>query len=170
MKERLKQSKQKIETASTIATRWIGSSASVVLHTLFFGLMLILPFFGINFEKILLVLTTIVSLEAIYLSIFIQMTVNRHTTELENVSEDIEDIQQDVEEIAEDIEEIEKDVDEIQKDVDEIQEDVDEIQEDVEVIEEEQLPKDNDEHTEKLEKIQRLLEGLAKDVENLKKK
>ena len=70
--------------------------------------------FGFSSSDILLVLTTIVSLEAIYLSIFIQMTVNKHAEELEEVSEDIEEIQEDV--------------DEIQKDVDEIQEDVEEIQ------------------------------------------
>ena len=38
-------------------------------------------------------LTTAVSLEAIYLSIFIQMTVNRNTQSLEEVEEDIEGIQ-----------------------------------------------------------------------------
>src|SRR3989344_5054930 len=70
--------------------------------------------FLISSSNILLILTTVVSLEAIYLSIFIQMSVNRHSQELEEVSEGIEEIQEDV--------------DEIQKDVDEIQEDVEEIQ------------------------------------------
>ncbi len=170
MKERLKKSKAKIETASTRATRWIGSPWSVILHTIFFAIMLALPLWGVGIDKVLLVLTTIVSLEAIYLSIFIQMTVNRHTEELEEVSEDIEDIQENVEDIAEDIEEIEKDVDEIQKDVDEIQEDVDEIQEDVEEIEEEKIPHHKEPHPEILEKIQHVLESLAKDVEALKNK
>ena len=41
----------------------------------------------------MLILTTIVSLEAIYLSIFIQMSVNHHSYRLDEVSEDIEDIQ-----------------------------------------------------------------------------
>jgi peptidoglycan hydrolase CwlO-like protein len=79
--------------------------------------MLSLRFFGVSSSDVLLILTTIVSLEAIYLSIFIQMTVNQHAEELEEVSEDIEEIQEDV--------------DEIQKDVDEIQEDVEDIQEEM---------------------------------------
>ena len=75
--------------------------------------MLGLIFFDIDADKIMLLLTTIVSLEAIYLSIFIQMTVNKHTEELEGVSVDIDEIQEDVDEIQKDVEEIQKDVDEI---------------------------------------------------------
>lgn len=47
-------------------------------------------------DKVLLILTTAVSLEAIYLAIFIQMTVNRTTTSLAGVEKDIGDIQEDV--------------------------------------------------------------------------
>jgi len=82
----------------------------------------------------LLILTTIVSLEAIYLSIFIQMSVNRQAKRLREVSEDIVEIQEDVEEIQEDVEEIQEDVEGIEKDIDEIQEDVEDINEDVEDI------------------------------------
>lgn len=113
-------------------TEWIGSTQSIVFHTIFFMGIFSLRLWGIPSSDILLLLTTIVSLEAIYLSIFIQMTVNRHTAELEEVSEDIEEIQ-------EDVDEIQKDVDEIQEDVGEIQEDVDEIQEDVEEISDEKI-------------------------------
>jgi peptidoglycan hydrolase CwlO-like protein len=133
---------KKINSLSDKVTRWVGSPASVFAHTVFFIIMIGLAFTDIGFDKILLILTTVVSLEAIYLSIFIQMTVNKHSEELEEVSEDIEEIQGDIDEIQEDVEEISEDVGEIQKDVDEIQEDVeniekdvDEIQEDVEVIE-----------------------------------
>src|SRR6202000_3240896 len=85
---------------------------------IFFIIAFALPLLGLlSFERMLLVLTTLVSLEAIYLSIFIQMSVNKN-------SQDIEIIQEDVGEIQEDIEEIEEDIDEIQKDVDEIQEDI----------------------------------------------
>ena len=107
--------RRRIEKASDKLVKWIGSPYSLVFHTIFFVIMMALAFSNFGFDKILLVLTTIVSLEAIYLSIFIQMTVNKHGKELEEVSDDIEEIQEDV--------------DEIQKDVDEIQEDVDEIQE-----------------------------------------
>ncbi|MEK7616618.1 MAG: hypothetical protein AAB414_01025, partial [Patescibacteria group bacterium] len=41
---------------------------------------------------------TWLSIEAIYLAIFIQMTVNRNTQSLEEVEEDIEDIQEEVSE------------------------------------------------------------------------
>ena len=63
-------------------TDWIGSTASVVVHTIFFVGIFALYVFGVNLEKILLLLTTAVSLEAIYLAIFIQMTVNRNTQSL----------------------------------------------------------------------------------------
>jgi low affinity Fe/Cu permease len=118
----------KFKDFSRKLTRWIGSPQSIVLHTIFFIGIFALRLFGFSSSDVLLILTTIVSLEAIYLSIFIQMTVNKHAEELEEVSEDIEEIQ-------EDVDEIQKDVDEIQEDVEEIQEDVDEIQE--EVVEEE---------------------------------
>lgn len=87
-----------ISKASIKLTRWIGTPRSVIYHTLFFGGCFILPFFGVKFEDILLILTTGVSLEAIYLAIFIQMTVNRTSESLEDVGDDIEEIQDDIEE------------------------------------------------------------------------
>ena len=80
-------------------TRWIGSPQSIFVHTIFFIVIFTLRLLGVSTEDVLLILTTIVSLEAIYLSIFIQMTVNKHSEELEEVSEDIGEIQEDVEEI-----------------------------------------------------------------------
>jgi len=114
---------RKFESFSKKITQWIGSPQSILVHTIFFIVIFSLRFFDVSSSDVLLILTTIVSLEAIYLSIFIQMTVNKHAEELEEVSEDIEEIQ--------------KDVDEIQEDVDEIQEDVEEIHEEVEEIHEE---------------------------------
>jgi uncharacterized membrane protein len=119
-----------IEYASHKATRWIGSPASLILHTLCFVVSFLLYFLGIELNTILLVLTTLVSLEAIYLSIFIQMSVNRQDRQLQEVSADVEEIHDNVEEMQEDVEEIQADIDEIQEDVDEIQEDVEDIQED----------------------------------------
>lgn len=110
------QMRKKIETASEKVTKWIGSTQSIVVHTVFFVTVFSLRIFGFSSSDILLVLTTAVSLEAIYLAIFIQMTINKQSKELEEVSEDIEEIQEDV--------------DEIQKDVDEIQEDIEEDDED----------------------------------------
>ncbi len=113
------------------ATTWVGSPSSVIAHTAFF----IAAFFAgaagfAEWDMVLLVLTTLVSLEAIYLAIFIQMSVNRQARELEEVSEDIDEIQEDIDEIQEDVEEISEDVEEISEDVEDIQEDVEEMSED----------------------------------------
>ncbi len=117
---------KKIEDVSLGITRWIGSVPSIVIHTLFFAGSFFAVFFNLlSLDRMLLILTTVVSLEAIYLAIFIQMSLNLARESLKEVEEDIDEIQ-------EDVSEIEKDVDEIQHDVDEIQEDVDEIQEDIE--------------------------------------
>ncbi len=113
-----------LEYVSMRATRWVGSPASLVFHTAMFIISFLLYFLGVPFNTILLVLTTIVSLEAIYLSIFIQMSVNRQAQQLEEVSEDVEEIQEDVEEIQEDIDEIQEDVEDIQEDEDESTKDV----------------------------------------------
>lgn len=153
---RKKDRKTRIGKISTKFIRWIGSPASLFVHTLFFTVMILMAFSDIGFDKVMLVLTTIVSLEAIYLSIFIQMTVNKHGEELEEVSEDIDEIQEDVEEIEKDIDEIQEDVDEIQKDVDEIQEDVEDIEEDKPQI--------------IFEKIEKNLQELMKEISELKKK
>lgn len=134
------------------ATAWIGSVPSLILHTLAFLGAFILGGLGIfSWEIVLLVLTTIVSLEAIYLAIFIQMTVNRNTQSLKEVEEDIDEIQEDVEELGEDI--------------DEIQEDIEEIQEDVEDMSEEDAA---DEVS--LDKLTADVRKILEDLEQLKKK
>ena len=108
---------KKFENFSKKLTRWIGSPQSIIIHTIFFIVMFSLRFFNISSSDVLLILTTVVSLEAIYLAIFIQMTVNRQARELEEVSEDIEEIQEDVGEIQKDVEEIQEDVEDIQEEV-----------------------------------------------------
>ncbi len=116
---------------------WIGSTSSLVFHTLLFITSFLLPLFKVvEFEEMLLVLTTIVSLEAIYLSIFIQMSVNKSNKHIEVIKEDVNEIQEDI--------------DEIQEDIDEIQEDIDEIQEDIDGIADDE---DEDEHKEKAQKV-----------------
>src|SRR5882757_7623407 len=111
-----------LEKIALAVTRGVGSVWSLIIHTIIFILSFSLVFFGIRFELVLLVLTTILSLEAIYLSIFIQLSVNHQARALANVEKDIDEIQEDVEEIAEDMEEIAEDIDEIQEDVEDIQE------------------------------------------------
>ena len=96
-----------IQKTATGITKWIGSTTSVILHTLLFSLAFLIPYFGyIQLERMLLILTTIVSLEAIYLSIFIQMSLNMSKENIEIIQENIEEISDDIEELGEDIEEL----------------------------------------------------------------
>ena len=81
-----------------------GSPTSILIHTLIFIGAFIFILFGADFNRVLLVLTTAVSLEAIYLSLFIQITVNMQTKHLKDVKEEIEDIQENIEDLNEESE------------------------------------------------------------------
>ena len=88
-------------------TGWVGSISSLVVHTVvFFAAFLVGYEHYASWDTVLLVLTTAVSLEAIYLAIFIQMTVNEHTRSLREVEQDIDEIEEDIDEIQEDVEDI----------------------------------------------------------------
>ncbi len=115
-----KDKQSKLEKISIKMTDWVGTPVSLVVHTIAFILIFGLHFFGVGIDSILLILTTAVSLEAIYLAIFIQMTVNRTTASLEDLQEDVEDIQEDVEDLGEDIEDIQEDVEDLGEDIDDI--------------------------------------------------
>lgn len=166
-------------------TTWVGSPSSLIVHTILFGLAFMFVLFGANLDTVLLILTTVVSLEAIYLAIFIQMSVNRQALSLENVEDDIDEIQAEVKEIGDDVDELSDDVDEIAKDVDELSEDVDEIAKDIDDISEDvdEIAKDVDEisediddlqeHDEKeekptLHKIEQMLREALLDLEKMK--
>ncbi|MBX4210509.1 hypothetical protein KW783_00865 [Candidatus Parcubacteria bacterium] len=95
-----------IEERALRFTKWVGSTSSIIFHTILFILVMVLGLLGYNWNNLLLILTTVVSLEAIYLSIFIQMTVNHTTESLKVVEEDIDEIQDDIDDIQEDVEEI----------------------------------------------------------------
>ena len=135
-------------------TRWVGSPVSIIIHTIAFVVCFLLAFFGFaGWDRMLLILTTVVSLEAIYLAIFIQMTINFTTQSIQEVSADVGEIQKDVDEIQEDVGEIQKNVDEIQEDVEDITEDTDSIDE---------------RRTKTLADIQADLQKLSLDIERLK--
>ncbi|HAT73699.1 MAG: hypothetical protein US30_C0007G0041 [Candidatus Moranbacteria bacterium GW2011_GWF2_36_839] len=106
-----------LEKLAINATHQIGSLTSLIIHSIFFVGIFFLQWFGYNFDQIMLLLTTVVSLEAIYLAIFIQMTVNRQSHKLTKVSEEMEDISDDVEEISKDIDEISEDVEDIEEEI-----------------------------------------------------
>mgnify|MGYP006381811779 CR=1 FL=1 len=160
---RLKEKSEKtLGRVANKATHWIGSTGSIVVHTVLFAFSFGLYFFGFDFDKILLIVTTIVSLEAIYLAIFIQMSVNKQAEDLGEVAQDVEEIQEDVDEIQKDVEEIQEDVEGIEKDVDEIQEDVEEITE-----EDEEESHTHDEAM--LSRIESTLGKLMQEIDELKK-
>jgi peptidoglycan hydrolase CwlO-like protein len=126
-------------------TRWVGSPHSIIAHTVVFAACFVAVWFNVlPFDRMLLILTTVVSLEAIYLAIFIQMSVNAQ---------------------AQSIAEVEHDIDEIQGDIDEIQEDV----EDIQVNEEEDEARDiKEEKT--LEELRQGLQTLMESVERMQQK
>lgn len=144
-----------LENKAITVTSWTGSIWSLIVHTILFAGAFLLILLGIDMDRVLLVLTTIVSLEAIYLSIFIQMSVNHQAKALANVEKDIDEIAEDMEDIQENVEEMQEDVEGIAKDVDEIAEDVEEIAEDVEELQED------------VEEIAEDVEDIAEDVEEL---
>lgn len=158
----------RLERLAQDASKRIGSPASLLLHTIFFVGIFSLEWIGIPFERILLVLTTLVSLEAIYLAIFIQMTVNRQAEQIEGVSEDVEDISEDVEEISKDIDTIQEDVKEISEDVEDIQEDVEEIGEELEKDEKEDAA-ERDEDERRIDRVEKTLEELLREIRGMKK-
>jgi uncharacterized protein YoxC len=139
-----------LERVSQKMTNAIGTTDSLVVHTVLFVGIFTLGFLGVSVDQILLVLTTIVSLEAIYLAIFIQMTVNRTTASLASVEEDIDDIQEDVDDIQEDVDSLESNIKEIS---DDYIDDSDEVQ----VVQ-------------ALKSIETSLKDLQKDIQVLKKK
>ena len=101
----------KLEKISDKVTNWIGTPLSIIVHTILFVVIFLLKYLGVSIDQILLILTTAVSLEAIYLAIFIQMSVNKTKLTIAGVEKDIDDIQEDVQEISEDIEDINEDED-----------------------------------------------------------
>ncbi|MDB4978143.1 MAG: hypothetical protein JWM56_329 [Candidatus Peribacteria bacterium] len=159
-----------LHKAAEKTTHWIGSVPSLIVHTILFTGSFSLVFVGVQLDHILSVVTTLVSLEAIYLAIFIQMAVNDNTASLDAVEENLDEIQEDVDEIQKDVGEIEKDIDEIQEDVDEIQEDVDEIQEDVDEIQKDDTEEEMDTKQNKLvlTKIESQLSDLLTQIEKMK--
>lgn len=80
---------EKLEQMAESTAIWVGSLQSIFAHTILFVLLFALYFFGVSISNILLIATTIVSFEAIYLNIFVQMTVNKHTKHLKKHSEEL---------------------------------------------------------------------------------
>jgi predicted RNase H-like nuclease (RuvC/YqgF family) len=123
-----KKSKNKqLEDLAIKATFWIGTPASIIVHTILFIVAFALYFVGVPLDEILLAVTTIVSLEAIYLALFIQLSVNKNTQSLEEVEEDIEEIQEDVEGLEGNIKKLRDNVTELGADVEDISDDIEKL-------------------------------------------
>jgi methyl-accepting chemotaxis protein len=148
---------QKMDEKINSFISWIGSFASLIIHTIIFISCFVAGMIWHNWDTILLVLTTLVSLEAIYLAIFIQMSINRNTESLASVEKDIDEIQEDIDEIAEDVEDIAEDIDEIAEDVDELNE------------EDEQEESEEEQDRRLLKDIQDNILKITADLQQLKK-
>lgn len=157
------------ERVALSAPRYIGSVPSLILHTLFFVGIFALYLIGFSFENILLILTTVVSLEAIYLSIFIQMTVNKQGEIIAEVSEDVEEISGEMEEISRDIDELQEDVEEISDDVEELSDDVEELSEEIEEDDQEDAL-ERAEEVARIEKIEGMLAELLTEIKSIREK
>lgn len=172
MADRIKKREDILDKIANSIMWWIGSIPSLIAHTVVFALCFLLPLFDIvSFDKMLLSLTTILSLEAIYLAIFIQMGVNRSSVHIEDIREDIEDIQEDIEDISDDIDEISEDIEDIQEDLEEISEDIEEISEDIEDISEADDEADDD-HGERARTVmlKSNVSSNKNEIKNLKEK
>ena len=140
-----------IEKQAVGITRQIGSPTSIIIHTVLFAACFVTAYLGlISFDRMLLVLTTLVSLEAIYLAIFIQMTVNRQEDAIAEVESDIDEIQEDLDEIGEEMDEIIDDMDEWDE-----EDEIDDVR--------------KKQQKETLQNIYETIQRLAGDIENLKK-
>jgi uncharacterized membrane protein len=118
---------QTLAAAIQKAITWIGSPASLIFHTVaFVACFTVSLLHWVDWDQMFTVLTNVVSLEAIYLAIFIQFSVNQQAKSLRGVEEDVESIQEDVEELGEHVEGIKENVEDIQEDIGEINEDVSE--------------------------------------------
>lgn len=147
---------------------WVGSPPSLAIHTIVFIVFFALSVFRlVPWELMLLVLTTAVSLEAIYLAIFIQMSVNRQAASLKVVEEDVGDIQEDIEELGENVEELGENVEELGENVEDLKEDVEDIQEDIGDDDDEARDR---KQAEMLETLTNDVKAMLKYLESLKTK
>lgn len=121
--------KDKIKALAKRITVFLGSVESLFAHTLIFGLCFLGVFFGVPMDRILLIVTTAVSLEAIYLAIFLQLTINDIQSqdtaqdELQEKLQELEELhhakeEQFAEKILDRLDDMEEEIDDIEAKVD----------------------------------------------------
>lgn len=89
-----------------IATRiidWIGTTSSLLLHSIVFLIFMILIISGYQTQTVMLVLTTGLSIEAIYLAIFIQISLNKNNKILEEVCEEVVELKEEENDVISDL-------------------------------------------------------------------
>ena len=164
-----------LEKSAIRITEWVGTPVSIIVHTFLFIIAFLFYYIGVPFETILLVLTTIVSLEAIYLSLFIQLSVNVTKESIEDVEEDIGEIREDVEgiegdfgEIQEDVEGLEGNLRKMRRNVQELEADVEDISEDIDRFTLEEDREGTGEQTAHIESS-KSLQNVEREIINLSK-
>lgn len=169
----VKKGVDELEKFAIRITEWIGTPASIIVHTFLFISAFFFYYVGVELNTVMLVVTTIVSLEAIYLSLFIQLSVNVTKESLEDVEEDLGEIQEDVEgleggfgEIAEDVEGLEGNVKKMRRNVEELEADVEDISEDIDKF---YLEEDKEVSQGKVAHVEssRSLQNIEKEIINL---
>jgi len=106
-----KKKKKKFSAAEIpdILVKWVGTTNSLIFHTFFFLFSFLSHWiFRLSIDYVLLILTTVVSLEAIYLAIFIQRSVNQQATRLEDVEEALDDVEESLDDVEESIDDVEE--------------------------------------------------------------
>ncbi|MFA7253091.1 MAG: hypothetical protein WC107_00885 [Patescibacteria group bacterium] len=97
---------------------WVGTTNSIIIHTIIFIFSFISHWiFNISFDLVLLILTTVVSLEAIYLAIFIQRSVNQQATRLTDVEETLDDVEEALDDVEESLDEVEESIDDVEESI-----------------------------------------------------
>ena len=162
-----------LEKLAIKMTKWVGTPESLIIHTILFVVAFFVYFAGVALETVLLFVTTVVSLEAIYLALFIQLTVNRTHESLEDVEEDLGEIQEDVSgleggfgEIQEDVSGLEGNVRKMRRNVEELEADVEDISEDIDRY---YLEEDREQSQEQVAHVEsnKSLQNIEKEIINL---
>ena len=136
-----------IDAIADRATTWVGSTPSLIVHTLFFLCSFLgHALFKWDYSEILLTLTTVVSLEAIYISIFIQRAVNQQSVRLQDVEESIDEVEESITEVEKSLDEVEESITEVEKSIDEVEESIDEVEKSIEDVED-ALDEEEAQHT-----------------------
>lgn len=101
-----------------LVIKWVGTTQSLAVHTVLFLFSFLTHWiFGASLDIILLVLTTIVSLEAIYLAIFIQRSVNQQAMRLDDVEESLDDVEESLDDVEENLDDVEESIDAVEESI-----------------------------------------------------